>query len=253
MVLECHIYERIPAAEHRKGVYGAMEKKNHYIILGVPHTESESGIRKAFRELAKTYHPDRVGPGETRHFKGIMEAYSVLSDPEKRREYDESLRPTEKNIKIEVRPVGTKERGEPEPLIPEPISVPRGFQTISHSLDEIFDRIIRNFTGIGIQKGERIEELNAEVSLSPDEARRGGVAPIGVPVFYSCQFCGGSGHDWLFPCVHCQEQGVVEDEEVIRIRIPPMVKDGTVFEVPLRGLGIHNFQLRIHIRLDTQY
>ena len=231
----------------------AMEKKNHYIILGVPHTESESGIRKAFRELAKTHHPDQVGPGGTRHFQDIMEAYSVLSDPEKRREYNESLCPAEKNIKIEVRPVRTQERGEPEPLIPEPISVTRDFQTISPSFDEMFDRIVRNFTGIGIPKGERIQELNVEVILSPDEARRGGIAPIGVPVFYSCQFCGGSGHDWLFPCIHCQEQGVVEDEEVVKIRIPSMVKDGTIFEVPLRGLGIHNFQLRIHIRIDAQY
>jgi DnaJ-class molecular chaperone len=231
----------------------AMEKKNHHIILGVPHTERERGIRRAFREMANLYHPGRVGPGETRHFQDIMEAYSVLSDPEKRREYNESLRPAEKNIKIEVRPERTQERGKPEPLIPEPISVARDFQTTSPSFDEMFDRIVRNFTGIGIQKGERIQELNVEIILSPDEARRGGVAPIGVPVFYSCQFCGGSGHDWLFPCVHCQEQGVVEDEEIVRIRIPSMVKDGTIFEVPLRGLGIHNFQLRIHIRIDTQY
>jgi len=233
--------------------YGAMEKKNYYIILGVPHTESEGGIRRAFRDLAKTHHPDRVGPGGTRRFQDIMEAYTVLSDPEKRKEYNESLRPTEKNLKLEVRPERTHERGEPEPLIPEPISVKRDFQTAGPSFDEMFDRIARNFTGIGIPKGERIQELNVEVILSPDEARRGGIAPIGVPVFYSCRFCGGSGRDWLFPCVHCQEQGVVEGEEVVRIRIPPMVKDGTVFEVPLQGLGVHNFHLRIHLRVDTQY
>jgi DnaJ-class molecular chaperone len=230
-----------------------MEKKNYYMILGVHRTESEGAIRKAFRDLAKTYHPDRAGPEGTRHFQDIMEAYSVLSHPEKRREYNESLRPPEEEIRIKPRPASTAYRKEPEPLIPEPISVMRGFQTIRPSFDEMFDRIVRNFTGTGIPKGERIQELNVEVILSPDEARRGGIAPIGVPVFYSCPSCGGTGHDLLFPCIHCQEQGVVEDEEVVNIRIPPMIQDGTIFEVPLKGLGIHNFHLRIHIRIDTQY
>jgi DnaJ-class molecular chaperone len=231
----------------------AMEKKNFYIILGVPRTETEDGIRKAFRKLAKTFHPDRVGPDGTRHFQDIVEAYNVLSDSQKRNEYNESLRPAEEDIKIKVSPMRRPERRETEPLIPESLSVPGDFQTINRSLDEMFDRLVRNFTGIGIPKGEGIQELNVEVILSPDEARKGGVAPIGVPVFYPCPFCGGSGHDWLFPCFHCQEQGIVEDEEVIKIRIPPMVKDGTVFEVPLRGLEVHNFQLRIHIRIETKY
>ncbi|MBN2467654.1 MAG: J domain-containing protein [Deltaproteobacteria bacterium] len=229
-----------------------MERKDYYIILGVPNTESEIGIRRAFRELAKSYHPDRVGPRGTRNFQEIIEAYSVLSDPEKRREYNASLCAAEKNIKIDVRPVETQEKGKPEALIPESISVTRGFETISPSRGELFDRIVRNFSGIRIPKGEGIQKLNVEVILSPDEARRGGAVPIGVPVFHTCRFCGGSGHDWVFPCIHCQEQGVVEDEEVVTIRIPPMVPDGTVFEVPLRGLGIRDFQLRVHIRIDTQ-
>ena len=114
--------------------------------LGVPHTESDRGIRKAFRDLAKTHHPDRVGPGGTRRFQDIMEAYTVLSDPERRREYNDSLRPAEKNIRVRVSPERTQERGEPEPLIPEPISVARDFQTINLSFDEMFDRLARNFT-----------------------------------------------------------------------------------------------------------
>lgn len=230
----------------------AMEKKNYYIILDVPRTETEDGIRKAFRKLVKMFHPDRVGPDGTRHFQDIMEAYTVLSDPQKRSEYDESLHPAEENIKIKVPPMCRPARGATEPLIPAPMSVLRDFQTTSRSLDEMFDRLVRNFTGIGIPKGEGIQELNVEVILSPNEARRGCVAPIGVPVFYTCRFCGGSGHDWLFPCFHCQEQGIVENDEVVKIRIPPMVTDGTIFEVPLRGLGVHNFQLRIHIRVDAR-
>jgi molecular chaperone DnaJ/curved DNA-binding protein len=42
---------------------------------------------------------------------------------------------------------------------------------------------------------------------------------------------------------------MVEEEETVRIRIPPMVRDGTILEVPIRGLGIHNFYLRVYIRI----
>ncbi|HPD61211.1 MAG TPA: DnaJ domain-containing protein, partial [Thermodesulfobacteriota bacterium] len=213
----------------------------------------ETCIRKSLRDMAKTYHPDRVGPEGTRYFQDIMEAYSVLSDAKKRKEYNARFSPAAENIEIKVNPQGEQVRGEAEPLIPEPLSVTRDFFTVIPSVDEMFDRMVRNFTGKKIPKGERTQELNVEIILTPDEAQRGGDVPIGVPVFYPCEFCGGSGHDWLFPCIYCQAQGVREDEEVVTIRIPPLIKDGTIFEIPLRGLGIHNFQLRVHIRIDTQY
>ena len=68
------------------GRYRAMEKKDYYIILGVSRSESGSGIHKAFRNLAMTYHLGRVGPEGTGRFQDIMEAYRVLSDPQKRRD-----------------------------------------------------------------------------------------------------------------------------------------------------------------------
>src|SRR5579862_4945222 len=67
-----------------------MEYKDYYKILGVGRTASADEIKKAFRRLARKFHPD-VNPNdksaETR-FKEINEAYEVLSDPEKRRKYD---------------------------------------------------------------------------------------------------------------------------------------------------------------------
>ena len=42
---------------------------------------------------------------------------------------------------------------------------------------------------------------------------------------------------------------MIEEEETVRVQIPPLVRDGTILEVPIRGLGIHNFYLRLHIRI----
>src|SRR5436190_16126872 len=68
----------------------AVEYKDYYKTLGVSKTASEDEIRKAFRKLARQYHPDVAGnkPGAEDKFKAINEAYEVLSDPEKRKKYD---------------------------------------------------------------------------------------------------------------------------------------------------------------------
>ncbi len=65
-------------------------KKNYYNILGVNETASQEEIKKAYRKLAKKYHPDRRGGDKNAEekFKEISEAYSILSDPEKRKQYD---------------------------------------------------------------------------------------------------------------------------------------------------------------------
>lgn len=61
--------------------------EDYYQILGVPENADDETIKKAFRELAKKYHPDRGGDAEK--FKKIVEAYRVLSDKNLRREYDQ--------------------------------------------------------------------------------------------------------------------------------------------------------------------
>src|SRR5690348_10867037 len=61
--------------------------KDYYQILGVKKDASEEEVKKAFRKLAHTYHPDKSG-GDEAKFKEVSEAYSVLSDKKKRQQYD---------------------------------------------------------------------------------------------------------------------------------------------------------------------
>src|SRR6266436_4705031 len=69
----------------------AVQFKDYYEILGVPRTASEDDIKKSFRKLARQYHPDvaKTKKGAEDKFKEINEAYEVLSDPAKRKKYDE--------------------------------------------------------------------------------------------------------------------------------------------------------------------
>ena len=69
----------------------AEQKRDYYEVLGVEKNADEAAIKKAYRVLAKKYHPD-MNPGDKeaeKKFKEASEAYAVLSDPEKKRQYDQ--------------------------------------------------------------------------------------------------------------------------------------------------------------------
>jgi len=223
-----------------------MERKTYYTILGISRTENPGGIRSAYRGLAKKLHPDVAGEETTRAFQEVTEAYDVLSDPQRRRAYNDKLRRAEEDrLVIAVRPTP------PQPLVWDPVSILGNPESVRPSFQALYDRFLRNFTGVGIPKSEHPEGLHFEVLLTREEASSGCVVPIGVPVFSQCLECGGSGRDWVFPCVHCRERGMIETEEFVRVPIPPMVKSGSILEIPLRGLGIHNLYLRLQLFVEA--
>jgi molecular chaperone DnaJ len=220
-----------------------MEKKTYYGILGVSSTESDKGIRAAYRDLAKKLHPDVAGEAATRSFQEVSEAYSVLSDPRRRSEYNHKLnRAGDGDI---VR------RSSPEPLMREPVTM-HGNRADLYSLFEVMhDRFLRNFTRVGVPAWEQLESLNFEVFLTREEASRGCVVPVGVPVFTRCAQCRGSGVDGPFACASCHRQGMIENEKRLHIRIPPMCPSGSIYEISLQSLGIHNLYLRLQVFVEA--
>ena len=89
-----------------------------------------------------------------------------------------------------------------------------------------------NFSSLRAPDGLRTEELNFEVILTAEEARQGGVIPIEIPVFYPCCACGGSGREWMSPCVQCQGLGGTEIRELLTSASGPGAQSGTVSKLP---------------------
>jgi molecular chaperone DnaJ len=227
-------------------------ERDYYVILGIPQEESQSGIQKAFRRLVKRYHPDIVGPKWKAQYQDVVEAYQVLSDPDRRESYNRGLEQAQGRPPRPGQTIVTGYDLEPEPLVPGPVSLVRDFRTASDPFEALIDRFFRNFTGDDVPKAEREQSLTMEIILSPDEALRGGRLPLNVPMVYPCPYCDGTGRVWPYSCGHCSGQGVISDEETVTLVIPPRVRGGTVFEIPLQGLGIHNIRLMAMIRIGTQ-
>jgi len=221
-----------------------MLRKSHYLTLGVPGNESAEGIRQAFRDIVKRYHPDRVGSDRLRFFQELVEAYHVLVDPDRRRDYDQGL------YHANVRTLGSAPFfvGSQADL-PQAVSVLRSLAIRDAPFEAALALVSGRLTAAQSAPKEYCQGLNAEVALSADEAARGGVLFLTVPSCSPCERCGGSGQEGLFPCELCDGEGLIEETERVRVHVPPMVADGTVMNIPLRGLGVHNFYLRLQVRV----
>ena len=225
-----------------------MATKNYYMILGVSRQESTRGIQEAFRSLAKRHHPDRTGSQRTAAFQEMVEAYRVLSDPARRLLYNQGLQHAEGVPQGTPEPIATPFGLTPEPLIPEPVAALRGVRALHPAFASLGDRIRQRFSDETV-RDTPLEGLDVGIVLSAQEAMTGGTLPVNIPVYYPCTACGGSGHTWRQVCSTCHGQALVQEQETLRVHIPPMVRDGTVLEAPIRGLGIHHFYVKLHIRV----
>lgn len=223
--------------------------KSYFAILGIARDATEEEVKSAYRRLVKEFHPDHhAGGGET--FRQIQEAYSVLGDTLRRRNYERKI------AKVVVRsPIRSNDYSEPEPLIPEDktidmgeISPIRSFQSFTPSFDEIFDRLWRNFPDLGQSKSGRIQNMTLEVTLTPQQVRRGGNARIMVPANAVCPICRGSGGIGPYECSRCAGEGRMSGEIPITVAFPAGINQDHAVMIPLKRFGIPNVHLTVIFR-----
>ncbi len=223
--------------------------KSYFAILGISPAASVGEIRSAYRRLVKEFHPDRY-EGSSEKFQDIQEAYSVLGNSSRRRQYEQNIRKV--SLKTPLRPTPYSE---PEPLIPDEgpvdigdVSPVRSFQSFTPSFDEIFDWLWRNFSDLSQPKSGRVKNLTLEVTLTPEQAQRGGNAQIMIPARAECPTCRGHGGVGYYECTRCVGEGVISGEIPVSVSFPPgLIKDHAVM-IPLARFGIPNTHVTVLFR-----
>lgn len=254
--------------------------KDFYEVLGVSKKASQDEIKKAHRKLARKYHPDH-NPGDKaaeEKFKEIGQAYDVLKDPEKRKQYDAGGMFG-----------GFGQGGGPGPFGGQ--GAPGGGR-FTGDLGDIFSSIF-NRGGGGPAAGQaRGRDLETDARISFDDAMAGtrltvtvpkdercptcdgsgaepGTSPEVCPTcqgsgidsqgqgFFSisqpCPQCGGSGHIVKSPCHTCGGSGLTHQTKRYQVNIPAGVKDGTRIRVAGKGeagaMGAPSGDLFVNIRV----
>ena len=139
----------------------------------------------------------------------------------------------------------------PQPAAFDPVDLLRDFETVRPAREELMDRWTRNFTRTHIPKSNPIRALSVELALSPAQAARGGVMPIAVPRARVCPRCEGTGRTGTCACDLCDGHGLDWEAARIEALLAPPVREGTVIDGPLRDVGVTNFHLRLHARIDA--
>jgi DnaJ-class molecular chaperone len=220
-----------------------MDYKDYYKTLGVARGASADEIKKAFRKLARKYHPD-VNPGDNKSeekFKEINEAYEVLSDPEKRRKYDtlgpnwqEQFGPSFSNARRTYTYSDGGGRGTATGT-PFDFDANSGFSDFFESLFGRNPQMSGNMrTGSDMRRraGENIEQ---PVEVTLQEAYVGGSRTFNIQSTEVCSTCKGTGEVAGKPCSTCGGQGVLPRNKRIQVKIPLGVDNGSKIRVAGEG------------------
>lgn len=176
-----------------------MNKKDYYEVLGVSKTASEEEIKRAFRKLAKQYHPDvNKEAGAEEKFKEIGEAYAILSDPEKRRQYDQFG-----HAAFDGGSSGFQ-----------------GFSADDIDLGSIFDEFFGSNFGFNFGGGSRRRngpskgrDRLVRMNLTFEEAVFGCKKSINIDLNETCSKCHGAGGFHEKTCSKCNGRGTIVMEQ----------------------------------------
>ncbi|HWE65394.1 MAG TPA: molecular chaperone DnaJ [Acidimicrobiales bacterium] len=218
-------------------------EKDYYKVLGVVSTATDKEITRAYRKLAKQYHPD-ANPGSEERFKEISAAYDVLGDADKRKEYDE--------VRAHGPIPGFGGGGGP------------GAGTFRMEdmgdLGDLFGGLFNN-RGRPQQRGpQRGADMEAALHLSFQDAVHGVTTSVNVPVDARCSNCRGSGAapgTKTHTCPRCGGTGTLNDDQglfSLSTVCPDCVGRGTLFDTPCpvcHGSGTERKVRSVKVRIPA--
>ncbi len=263
------------------------EKRDYYEVLGVQKGANKDQIKDAYRKLALQYHPDRnKAPDAEEKFKEISEAYAVLSDDQKRAQYDQ------------LGHAGFDQRYTSEDIF-------RGADFDSIFRDMGFGDLFRTIFGGGFggyEERNRGQDIAFDLEISLEEAAKGTEREIEIPRTERCDVCGGSGaapgtqarvcprcggagriqisrkagfatfmqvtacptchgKGSLIdtPCPNCRGSGLIRKRRKITVKVPPGIDEGYQLRLRGEGEGVANggepgdLYVVVHVRQHPQF
>jgi DnaJ-class molecular chaperone len=218
-----------------------MKFQDYYTTLGVTRSASADEIKRAYRKLAKEWHPDRHPPDQRaeveQRFKAIAEANEVLSDPEKRKRYDALGQHWRHGQDFQPPPGGGYRNVDPEAFA-RMFGGGAGGGGFSDFFAQMFgDMFAGARPGANAHRARpsRGPDAEATMEIKVGEALLGGKRPFALRVQVPCSTCDGDGALDGHACPACGGLGSMPEQKTIELAIPKDVRDGQV--VRLRGLG----------------
>jgi len=222
-----------------------MARKDPHVILGVRRGAPLSEIKRAYRKLAFSAHPDVGHNPDAQRFREVHEAYETLNEMEQR--HARGIEVTLATERSGHAGSYTESRGGPEPLRRRHlVNVIDDFGTVRPSAGEILDHLAQNFFGFHQKSRGSRRYLGVEVVLDRTEAFFGVSLPIEVPVYVRCGRCGGSGGSWGV-CGSCHGYGLAGSSRTVSLEIASGARTGERYQIDLRGAGIENLMLDVTI------
>lgn len=225
-----------------------MKFKDYYEVLGIKRDATDEQIRQAYRKLARKHHPD-LNPGDKaaeERFKEINEANEVLSDPEKRKRYDQ-LGANWRDGAEFTPPPGWSGRVNVEYGDLRDIfgGGPAGTTTSGGgAFSDFFEMLFgggrsaeqAETRGQRGRRRSRGQDAEAEMEISLEDAHRGGRQRITLQAPRPCPTCNGTGTaNGGGPCPTCRGAGQVLSPKTIDVNIPPGARAGSVIKIPRQG------------------
>jgi curved DNA-binding protein len=225
-----------------------LKYKDYYDVLGVSRGASDEEIKKAFRKLARQYHPDVAKDKKVAEekFKEVNEAYEVLSDPAKRKKYDELGADWKQGAEFRPPP------GWEDAFRGGGFAGARGqggasqFQFGGTGFSDFFEQLFGAAGRRGARPGragqpemeeepERGADIEGEILVTLDESLHGSVRAVTVGYETVCSRCHGTGVVSRQACPQCGGSGQTTRHESHKVKIPAGVMEGQRLRIPGRG------------------
>jgi len=215
----------------------ATTERDYYDVLGIARNATPEDIKKAYRKLARQYHPDlHTGSRKAemeKKFKELNAAHEVLSDPEIRKKYD---RHGHRWQEAEAYEKARQQAGAGAGMAGGPDFGAGGGPNFGDIFENLFGRRSQTrgnsgFRGFPLQG----EDLETDVHLTLREVLTGVTRRLELTEPVPCAACGGTGRQKGRPCPTCLGAGRISEARTIEVRIPAGVQDGTRVRVAGKG------------------